>query len=189
MKKTLLTIGLAIGLGSSALAQNTYTEAFTIGNNTLVTNLINFPCSVSKIYLIVNVATTNPCNYAIVDAPRYFPGWGSYATNYFTTPVLELTNSVSTMVSFLTNISLLITNYDGVVTNLYRSNVLYSAWGTAAATRTPYKRVITGSAAAAGTVTVWDSTTSPLRFANGFTLTNSSPNTNNTIVISYDPSL
>jgi len=187
MKKILLTLGLA-GLLSSQVVAQTITEAFTVAGGVAsihgVTNLINAPCSVSRIVLIFNGPMTVPHNYAVVDAPK-----NNVGGNLLTTAVLEATNTISAMVSYTTNISILVTNYEGSVTNLYRSNVLYSTWGTAAATRNPYKRLVVGSTSAAGTITVFDNATSPLRFANGLTFTNTVAISNATAVITYDPAL
>ena len=193
MKKILLNIGLAVGLCVTAQAQSSITEAFTlagaVASSPVVTNVINAPCSVSKIYLILNGPITSPHNYAVVDAPKYSLGNANYTTNFYTTAVLELTNTISQMVSYTTNISIQVTNYEGAVTNLYRSNVLFSTWATAASTRTPYKRVLVGSTTAAGTITVFDNAAAPLRFANGVTFTNTSALSNATVVITYDPAL
>jgi len=192
MKRILLTLGLAIATVTPSFAQYSITEAFTlagaVASSPVVTNVINVPCRVSKILLILNGPITSPHNYAVVDAPKYSLGNVNYASNFFTTAVLELTNSVTTTVSFSTNITWYVTNYNGAwFTNT--GTFLFTATNAPTATRTPYKRVLVGNTTAAGTITVFDNATTPLDFANGITFTNTASLSNATAVITYDKSL
>jgi len=193
MKKILL-VGSIVALAFNSFAQYSITEAFTlaaaVASSPVVTNVINVPCKVTKILLILNGPNSAPHNYAVVDAPKYSLGNKDYTTNFYTTAVLELTNTITTTVSFSTNITQYVTNYNGVIfTNTISG--LYTATNAPAATRTPYKRVLVGSIAdgAAGTVVAYDNSTTPLYFANGVTFTNTASLSNATAVITYDKSL
>lgn len=192
MKRILLTIGLAVGLVSQSFAQYSITEAFTLASDVaslpVVTNIINVPCKVTKILLILNGPITVPHNYAVVDAPKYSLGNANYSTNFYTTAVLELTNTITTTVSFKTNMTWYVTNFNGAIfTNT--GTFLFTATNAPTSTRTPYKRVLVGNTTSAGTITVFDNATSPLYLANGLTFTNTASLSNATAVITYDKSL
>jgi len=182
MKKILLTIGLA-GMCVAAQAQYSISQAYTVANNSTMTNLLNFPASVSKIQLLVGLPITNLYQYAFADAPKT-NGSGILLS----TPALTNIIRTSNFVSFLTNVAITVTNYEGVTTNLWRSNVLHSAWGAGTDTAVPYPAKLVGSTTAGGVITVFDSST-PLRLANGLTFTNTVPSSNITVIVTFDPSL
>jgi len=193
MKKILL-VGSLVAMTLQGFAQNSITESFTLAGAVascpVVTNVINVPCRVSKILLVLNGPITSPHNYGVADAPKYSLGNVNYVTNLLSISAgrLELTNTITTTVSFSTNITQYVTNYNGAIfTNTISG--LYTATNAPAATRTVYPVVIAGNTTAAGTITVYDNAITPLLFANGITFTNTASVSNATAVITYDKSL
>ncbi len=182
MKKFITLIGLLVP--SLVFGQATYSETFTLANNTTVTNLLNFSAKITKIIVSVGAGNAATYNYAFLDAP-----YRTLLSNlYVTNPRVYFVDDYTGIVSYITNLPVTVTNYEGVATNLYRSNVLYSLKTVVAESTGTFNTRVAGNATAVGTITL-DYSTGPLYVGFGLSFTNTGTGSNNTITVFYDPSL
>lgn len=152
MKKLILIAGLLVSLVTSAKADS---QSFVIGANT-ITNIFPGPMKITSL----SILATNAVTLSIYDAP------GIVFTNNV--------NAYSNLTQYATNVSVIYTNYYGVLTTNWLTNALVTSTQSVAGRSITYPLIFTQSVSSNTTAIIPNLS---MTFLYGVMVTNNSGNT------------